>query len=767
MEISSTKSQFLSMENISNITQTEWRSKWQARRSNKFTDNLQGRLYKDASLGGATRQKLSKEKENRRRQALRKKDQTVHELENCAEQLHEQIERMQQRAKLREKRASKRKKKHVEYCAARTIQRIARGTLARWAVEDFHYQQLEDASAFTIQIAWIKHKQRRRKWAYIVIAHFFMHCIDRRRFQKAAEVIQRNFRLCLASRQRLHFISAATKLQAAVRTTLALKHFQKLKLAQASTQFAMNLSRTTIQNAVNQIMEKENMASSKKVSSLAFSPPSSPQVQQRYKGITLPENTLSLQNSGTRSSRLRPVPALKLAGMLSATGEKIVGYHEEFITNAGEFSKSWREALEAEEARTKQPSNRSSENSVVGTVRRLRKQRIKRKNDERKEQKQVAMARVAELEARRMAKLRKQIAKGEEARQKSKQEREEQEAFLMKKREEEKMEREARFKESMSKLRAKLRKQVEIENAHKRRARKKELQAKITEEKMMKERAEKRRRREEKRREWIRKKAKEKNEIERQRALEQEKIRLEQQLEKEERQRRQREVEHKLRVKRLEAMRVVEAHRKELQAASDRESKLRSELRTAELEKKAKAAQKAVRERLSKRRREALAQQKKLDEETNAAAKRLARISTEARERMQSTSHRYRPQKLTRTSKLNRRNRKQKKHRSRFSALKISSVYDEIAPRLSSSAPTSSLAKLDAPALRLAPTLVSATFGKESLGDLDSSTDSSDNDKSEDVIEALPVRKRGESVEAYVERASKFLEDEAMQELIS
>ena len=647
------------------VHQEIWRSTYMTQQKNNknrkgsFTKALAGRHYEDGGLENAKRRENAEKRQQKRLQTLEEHTKNVAKLQEEALEVQAQLEEIQHRNRLKAERAARRARRHEMFCAARSIQNVWRCNMAGYTVETAR----RGKASTTVQRMWRGSVERRRiNTAVRTLSKWINKTITSRRRERASILVQSTARRSLAIRrarllrrdQRLFTIQeeSAVKVQAAARG-----HQARARVRERATvkTFVTSMCDSVFDQCgvrgINQIVRHDTeMADIADMSSMDFE----------------------------FSAPTALMPKLSLSA-LPKNGQT---YHEEFMSHSNEFSKSWREQLEVDESRFDAATNttkmqqeedgssltaRTDGGTVVETIRNLRRQKQHRRpqsspvkrttgpvatkpfrpaprrrrfvpkpqQDEIMETRKAAMRRVAELEEKRMRAVRRRAARTASSRKKAEEDAIARKLEEQQREEAEKKEREWRFKEGMSELRESLKQSV---------AREKKIKAlkkkRLLEEERIRKADEVATRQlyeqnEAKRKMWIKKQSErraireileEKLATEaREREMEEKRIREES--------RRQKEGEQ--RQKRKESAARKEKKRQELYKMAEQEKLLKSQLRTAELEKKASVAMKKVQERLIQKKKEDVQLVKRIKKEKREREKELRRLKKTAQQRRQ------------------------------------------------------------------------------------------------------------------------------------
>ena len=762
---------------------------------------------------------------------------------------------------LKSERAERRRLRHEQFCAARTIQNIWRCNMAGYVVETARRKK----ASISVQRIWRGTKTRQQLYqTQKVQATLIVQCAVRRLLAIKQVAAKRDVLVLNIQQKR-----SAIKLQARVRGYKVRKACKQRKTVT-----------TFVTSMCDSVFEQCGI---KGMSSIIRKPNSNQKECGQVDEMSSPMQFTFSEPSTVDINTTNPMPTNMPKLSLSALPKNGQTYHEEFLSHSNEFSKSWREQLDQEEERfgptdngvdTKEEchTSRTDGGTVVETIRNLRNLRktktnqnrpssspvkrttgpvstkpktrriykytpklfVPKERDEIKEIRKLALERVAVLEKKRMKKVRDRAAKTLKSRKKQEQEKIDYEIEEKERELTEKKEREYRFKEGMAELRESLKqsvlrekskqilikKQKDIENVQ--RIKNEKLANQLYLQK------------EQKRKEWIKKQS-ERRAI---RQILEEKLSNEAREREMEDKRRREDIRMKkefiAREKRQDAAAKKDIQLKQLLHFEKEERKLKSELRTAELKKKASVAMKKVQERLKQKRKEDAAMVKRLKKERLAKEKEMRRIKMTAKQRRHSsmaqnpntipTLKTLHPGKKSKRSKKRYRN-----GRSSFSSRKVD--FEELSLLSARSSPSrlsrnghhrtrlvSELSAGEESVLiramreasrnpRSAPTsprddddddvnggggketnrmpyprrdrfhndncndrgrhtFQDDTNGADALLELDQMNDSFDHEEEDvGVVEVLPVRKNGESVDDYIARATRMLEKQAFDEL--
>jgi hypothetical protein len=433
------------------VHQEQWRSTYMQQshskkqhRKGKFSQSLAGRHYTDGSLDAHKRRVEQESRQKKRLATLAEHTKNVAKLQEEALEVQAELEEIQHRNRLKAERAERRRQRHQQFCAARIIQNNWRCRTAYLLVENTR-KYARELAATILQRIWrrssklkIKARVQEHKMnAVNVLIKWFRNTLTKRKFDCSAIKFQALVRSLLA-RKKVHKIKfqriqveSATIIQAVMRG-----HKIRLAAAQQSIDDAVDSSDSTFVTTGVVGMSQVKYVNKQNVNS-----------------CDTDQETVEFEFSAPTTL----MPKLSLSE-LPKGGQT---YHEEFMSHSNEFSKSWREQLEEEEERFDLKDNiindenedeahicdtsRTDGGTVVETIRNLRLKRNHQKQrpqsspvkrttgpahskrntikrfrpayksrklafvDQVMETRKAAMAGVAALEERRMAKLREKV----------------------------------------------------------------------------------------------------------------------------------------------------------------------------------------------------------------------------------------------------------------------------------------------------------------------------------------------------------------------
>ena len=614
--------------------------------SSRFTSHLQGRFFNDTTLTGTTYKNKLEEKRELAKQALCERDRNVQLLEEEVQRVKDELNKREIERKRRQERMNSRRKRHLLYKSALLIQTRFRAFMAKkefTTMRTVRQAHLRCFATTMIQRCWRSHAEH---W-------------EQKR-DKAAVLIQRWVSMIWLNRetkacQELWGALAFQTLYRGYRTKIIVKKRREAK--------------ATIQRYARGHMGRRIARARKKVYEFCYDlcveciDSAVCEVEQGGQG-----NGFEVFNLTAAASSAAPIvdasagePAkglggfsLNLAGLKDDSGKPKYSYNDEFLDKASEFSKSWRDQLERDEARFDKTSSSSSGGATradptqleqasvtsvggsINVIRGLRKMKEMvrpGKRDEILEAKISGAAKVAEIERKRLAWVREQSKKNAAAREKQ-EEIERQHAQRMKEKEErEKAEREKRFNDGMKKMRGKLRAAVEKEKIEKRKQ--KVLEKKEEEAKEQVKQASKKLREEKEKKKRIRmreaaaRKAVERKKYEKECALQQAIFQEEEVQRQLEAQRRQREDAYRRRIR----MEKLAIEKKVVEEANTRKLEEEEAAKKAERKEHTKKVRAQIKERLLEKKRKEKRKKKKAEKAARENLDKKLKLEEEARRR--------------------------------------------------------------------------------------------------------------------------------------
>lgn len=612
--------------------------------SNRFTSHLAGRFLHDTTLDGTTHKRQLEEKRERAKQALSERDRNVNMLEEEVKRVKQELE---ERANIRERRNKRllaRKQRQLLYTSALRIQRKYRSILAirelnmRRTVQKAQFRSF---AAMLIQHwyrTYVKGRRLRRSMAAARIQRWVRTVWTDRETRSCQELwgalsLQKLYRGHCGRRHARAHASAIAHVQRYVRGFLVRQRWRAQSHARL---FCQDLFDECIDHAVEEAERDADRIDSTLASGNGFN-------------LFL---TSSVTPKPTEHDRpIIAVAALNLKGLKDTTGKPKYQYMDEFLDKSSEFSQSWREQLNEEEARFNRQSggaqgttgppaglDASSSVGVVNVIRGLRKMKgaaANKAGDPILEARIAGMAKVAEAERKRLEWVREQSKKNAKKIQKQEEMQRQHDEMMEAKRQKEKEEREERFKRGMKEMRDKLKRAVAVEKEKQQEEEKEKRRQQKEKETRALQYKEEQARKEQRRRAHMRKLAAKK---ERERQHEEEEYVQAQLVQQEEELQRQLELERKNR---------EEAYRRQIRATEMKKQRAAQELekrRQMEEEEAAKTAARKehtkivraqIQERLALKKKKEKALERKAEKEARESMAKKLKLEEEARRRME------------------------------------------------------------------------------------------------------------------------------------